>query len=53
MRRAKPAPELLDAAGRVVVVAKISPEPAPLVLPPRDGFYLKTRVCQALLGGPD
>lgn len=42
--------DLLNAAGPIVVVAKINPDPAPLVLPPRDGGYLKARFRQALLG---
>jgi hypothetical protein len=42
--------DLLGAAGPVIVVAKIGAEPAPLVLPPRDGPYLKDRFRQALLG---
>lgn len=43
--------DLLNAAGPVVVVAKINAEPGARVLPPRDGGYLKNRFRQALLGG--
>jgi hypothetical protein len=41
------ASDWVRAAGPVIVVAKISTEPAPLVLPPRDGGYLKNRFRQA------
>jgi hypothetical protein len=44
------ASDWVRAAGPVIVVAQISTEPAPLVLPPRDGGYLKNRFRQALLG---
>jgi thiamine pyrophosphate-dependent acetolactate synthase large subunit-like protein len=43
--------DLLGSEGPVIVVAKISPASAPLVLPPRDGGYLKTRFRAALLEG--
>lgn len=33
-----------------LAVVKVAPTPAPLVLPPRDGAYLKHRLRQALLG---
>jgi len=42
--------ELLGTAGPLIVVAKIGLAPLPLVLPPRDGFYLKSRFRRAVLG---
>jgi thiamine pyrophosphate-dependent acetolactate synthase large subunit-like protein len=36
--------------GPVLVVLKVAPTREPLVLPPRDGHFLKTRFRQALLG---
>jgi thiamine pyrophosphate-dependent acetolactate synthase large subunit-like protein len=41
---------LRTAAGPVFVVFKVSPARDPLVLPPRDGTYLKHRFRAALLG---
>jgi thiamine pyrophosphate-dependent acetolactate synthase large subunit-like protein len=41
---------LRTAAGPVFVVFKVSAERDPLVLPPRDGAYLKHRFREALLG---
>lgn len=38
--------------GPSLVVAKVSTEPVPLVLPPRDGAYLKNRFRQAVVGEP-
>ena len=42
--------DLLGATGPAIIVAKIGTDPAPLVLPPRDGPYLKDRFRHALLG---
>lgn len=36
--------------GPVMVVIKVSEEPAGMALPPKDGAYLKTRFRQAVLG---
>jgi thiamine pyrophosphate-dependent acetolactate synthase large subunit-like protein len=41
---------LHNAEGPVFVVFKVVPTREPLVLPPRDGPFLKTRFRQALLG---
>jgi thiamine pyrophosphate-dependent acetolactate synthase large subunit-like protein len=41
---------LRTAAGPVFVAFKVSPDRDPLVLPPRDGAYLKHRFREALLG---
>jgi hypothetical protein len=41
---------LRTAAGPVFVVFKVSAARDPLVLPPRDGAYLKHRFREALLG---
>jgi thiamine pyrophosphate-dependent acetolactate synthase large subunit-like protein len=41
---------LFQVAGPVLVVAKVDSEKAPMVLPPRDGTYLKHRFRRALLG---
>ena len=41
---------LRSAEGPVFVVFKVAPTREPLVLPPRDGQFLKTRFRQALLG---
>jgi thiamine pyrophosphate-dependent acetolactate synthase large subunit-like protein len=42
---------LISTRGPVLVVAKITTDPVPLVLPPRDGAYLKNRFRSAVLGG--
>jgi thiamine pyrophosphate-dependent acetolactate synthase large subunit-like protein len=42
--------QLRGAPGPVFVAIKVAPGKDPLVLPPRDGPYLKTRFRQALLG---
>jgi thiamine pyrophosphate-dependent acetolactate synthase large subunit-like protein len=39
-----------DGQGPLFFQVKVSPESAPLVLPPRDGAYLKHRFREALLG---
>lgn len=39
-----------EAPGPVLVVIKVSAEPVPMVLPPKDGAYLKTRFREAVLG---
>jgi thiamine pyrophosphate-dependent acetolactate synthase large subunit-like protein len=49
--------DLAAACGRLwpgpsMLVAKVSPETAPLVLPPRDGVLLKHRFRRAVLGRP-
>ena len=41
---------LLSTKGPALVVAKITTDPVPLVLPPRDGAYLKNRLRRAILG---
>lgn len=43
-------PKISRQPGPVFVSAKITTEPAPLVLPPRDGTVLKHRFRRALLG---
>jgi len=43
-------PALYAAPGPVMLVVKVSTERDPLVLPARDGAFLKTRFRQALLG---
>ncbi len=43
-------PVLLDAPGPVFVAIKVTADPVPLVLPPRDGTWLKHRFRGALLG---
>jgi thiamine pyrophosphate-dependent acetolactate synthase large subunit-like protein len=42
--------QLRTAPGPVFVAIKVAPGKDPLVLPPRDGPYLKTRFRQTLLG---
>lgn len=42
--------KLREAPGPVLYVIKVRPDPAPLVLPPRDGVLLKDRFRKALLG---
>jgi len=41
---------LLHAEGPVLVTVKVTTEPAPTSLPPRDGPYLRSRFREALLG---
>ena len=41
---------MLAAGGPVFALAKVSPEPQPLVLPPREGAHLTARLREALLG---
>jgi thiamine pyrophosphate-dependent acetolactate synthase large subunit-like protein len=41
---------LLSTRGPVLVVAKVTADPVPVVLPPRDGAYLKNRFRRAVLG---
>ncbi len=41
-----------EAPGPVLVVIKVSPEPVPMVLPPKDGAHLKNRFREATLGTP-
>ena len=43
-------PVLLESPGPVFVIAKVTADPVPLVLPPRDGTWLKHRFREALLG---
>ncbi len=43
-------PALFGARGPVFAGIKVTTSPAPVVLPPRDGTYLKHRFRQALLG---
>jgi thiamine pyrophosphate-dependent acetolactate synthase large subunit-like protein len=40
----------IHAPGCLFAVAKIDPAPAPLVLPPREGAYLQSRMREAVLG---
>ncbi len=40
-----------NSTGPLFAQVKISDDPGPLVLPPRDGTHLKTRFRRALLGG--
>lgn len=42
--------EAMAAGGPLFALAKVSDELAPLVLPPREGAYLQTRLREALLG---
>ncbi len=44
--------DIYDAKGPVFVNVKIKPNKPPLVLPPRDGAYLKSRFRNRLLGEP-
>ena len=44
------APILHGAPGPLFATVKVTAEPSPLVLPPRDGTALRTRFRQALLG---
>ncbi len=44
------APKLFNAPGPVLVSVKITTDPVPLVLPPRDGTALRSRFREALLG---
>ena len=46
----KTIPLLYAAPGPILAVVKVSAERDPLVLPPRDGTFLKNRFRQALLG---
>jgi thiamine pyrophosphate-dependent acetolactate synthase large subunit-like protein len=39
-----------EAPGPVLVVVKVSAAPEPMVLPPKDGAYLKNRFREAVLG---
>ncbi|NIE82706.1 MULTISPECIES: thiamine pyrophosphate-dependent enzyme [unclassified Burkholderia] len=41
---------LLNGAGPVLATVKVSTDPAPVQLPPRDGPYLRSRFREALLG---
>jgi thiamine pyrophosphate-dependent acetolactate synthase large subunit-like protein len=41
---------LLNGAGPVLATIKVSTDPAPISLPPRDGPYLRSRFREALLG---
>ena len=43
-------PVLLKTLGPVFVIVKVTANPVPLVLPPRDGTWLKHRFREALLG---
>lgn len=43
-------PRLLRQPGPVFAAIKVTPQPAPMVLPVRDGATLKTRFREALLG---
>ena len=43
-------PMLLETPGPVLASIKVTTEPVPMVLPPRDGTYLKHRFRTALLG---
>jgi thiamine pyrophosphate-dependent acetolactate synthase large subunit-like protein len=43
-------PVLLETPGPVFVTVKVTADPVPLVLPPRDGTWLKHRFRGALLG---
>ena len=43
-------PKLFNAPGPVFVSVKITTDPVPLVLPPRDGTALRSRFREALLG---
>lgn len=44
------APKLLVARGPLFTVIKVSTDPAPTALPPRDGPYLRSRFREAVLG---
>jgi thiamine pyrophosphate-dependent acetolactate synthase large subunit-like protein len=41
---------ILNGAGPVLATVKVSTDPAPTCLPPRDGPYLRSRMREALLG---
>ncbi len=43
-------PKLLAAPGPQFTVIKVSTDPAPTALPPRDGSYLRSRFREAVLG---
>jgi thiamine pyrophosphate-dependent acetolactate synthase large subunit-like protein len=43
-------PKLLAARGPLFTVIKVSTDPAPTALPPRDGPYLRSRFREAVLG---
>jgi thiamine pyrophosphate-dependent acetolactate synthase large subunit-like protein len=43
-------PDILTAPGPVLATVKITTDPEPLVLPPRDGTALRSRFREALLG---
>jgi thiamine pyrophosphate-dependent acetolactate synthase large subunit-like protein len=42
--------QILDGQGPVLVTVKVTTEPAPAALPPRDGPFLRSRFRTALLG---
>jgi len=44
------AQQILHGAGPVLVTVKVSTDPQPVALPPRDGPYLRSRFREALLG---
>jgi thiamine pyrophosphate-dependent acetolactate synthase large subunit-like protein len=44
------APKLLAARGPLFTVIKVSTDPAPTALPPRDGPYLRSRFRDAVRG---
>lgn len=46
-------PRVYSAKGPLLLAVKVSSEPAPLALPPRDGPYLRSRFRSALLGERD
>ena len=39
-----------NATGPVLVTFKVSADPLPMVLPPKDGAYLKSRFREAVVG---
>jgi hypothetical protein len=41
---------ILNGKGPVLAAVKVSTDPAPTCLPPRDGPYLRSRFREALLG---
>ncbi len=41
---------VMHAPGPILIAVKVSTQPAPIVLPPRDGPYLRSRFREALLG---
>jgi hypothetical protein len=46
----EPLRQAIHADGCLFALAKIGPEPHELILPPRDGAYLQTRLREAILG---